>query len=134
MIGSAPARRGAGKAQQRTMPRAALWVMLTGLVVFADQAGAQHYDCSEETYRQMRPKVESLFGSGVLRKDPHSAAAVLVLDSYWEQLSASERQRFADRLVCAMAGSGKSLTHLTLKSLMTGKAVGEWTAGSLSVR
>jgi hypothetical protein len=116
------------------MPRAALWVMLTGLVVFADRAGAQHYECSEETYRQMRPKVESLFGSGVLRKDPHSAAAVLVLDSYWEQLSASERQRFADRLVCAMAGSGKSLTHLTLKSLMTGKAVGEWTAGSLRVR
>lgn len=108
--------------------------MLAGLVVFADQARAQHYECSEETYRRTRPKVESLFGSGVLRKDPRSPAAVLVLDNYWEQLSALEKQRFAERLVCAMAGSGRSLTHLTLKSLMTGKAVGEWSAGSLSVR
>ena len=116
------------------MPRAALLVVLTGLVVFAEAARAQHYECSEETYRRTRPKVESLFGSGVLRKDPHSMAAVLVLDTYWAQLTASERQRFADRLVCAMAGAGKTLSRLVLKSLTTGNALGEWTAGSLSVR
>jgi hypothetical protein len=120
--------------QQRTMPRAAFWLMLAGLVVFADAARAQHYECSEETYRKMRPKVESLFGSGVLRKDPHSTGAVLVLDTYWAQLTTSEKQRFADRLVCAMAGTGKTLSRLTLKSLATGTALGEWTAGTLSVR
>ncbi len=115
------------------MQKVALLVVLTGLV-FAAEARAQQYDCSAETYRRARPKVESLFGSGVLRKDPHSDAAVLVLDNYWVQLTAAEKRRFADRLVCAMAGTGNSLPVLTLKSLMTGKALGEWAAGSLSVR
>jgi hypothetical protein len=104
------------------------------LIILAGQVRAQQYDCSEETYRRARPKVESLFGAGVLRKDARSAASVLVLDNYWTQLTSTEKRRFADRLVCAMAGAGKSLAALTFRSLMTGKVLGEWAGGSLSVR
>ena len=104
------------------------------LFIFAVQAQAQQYECSEEIYHRVRPKVESLFGAGVLRKDARSAVSVLVLDNYWAQLTAPEKRRFADRLVCAMAGPGNSLPRLTLKSLMTGKVLGEWAGGSLSVR
>jgi hypothetical protein len=104
------------------------------LFILAGPARAQQYDCSDETYRRARPKVESLFGAGVLRKDTHSAGSVLVLDNYWAQLTAPEKRRFADRLVCAMAGAGKSLPGLTLKSLTTGKVLGEWAGGNLSVR
>jgi hypothetical protein len=104
------------------------------LLILAGQGRAQQYECSEETYRKARPKVESLFGAGVLRKDGRSAASVLVLDNFWTQLTAAEKRRFAERLVCAMAGAGRSLNGLTLKSLMTGKVLAEWAGGSLSVR
>jgi len=121
----------------RSNPLAAIGGVLTViafLFILAGEARAQQYECSEETYRRARPKVESLFGAGVLRKDARSTASVLVLDNFWTQLTAPEKRRFADRLVCAMAGAGKSLTGLTLKSLMTGKVLGEWAGGSLSVR
>lgn len=114
--------------------RAALLVIVAGLVILADEVRAQQYECSEELFHRVRPKVELLFGAGVLRNDPHSRASVLVLDGYWSQLTPTEKKRFADRLVCAMTGVGKSLPALTLKSLMTGKVIGEWAAGSLSVR
>ena len=104
------------------------------LLILAGQGRAQQYECSDETYRRARPKVESLFGAGVLRKDARSSASVLVLDNFWTQLTAPEKRRFADRLVCAMAGAGRSLPALTLKSLMSGKVLGEWAGGSLSVR
>lgn len=116
------------------MRKAALLVIVAGLVILADEVRAQQYECSEELFHRVRPKVESLFGAGVLRNDPHSRASVLVLDGYWSQLTPTEKKRFADRLVCAMTGVGKSLPALTLKSLMTGKVIGEWAAGSLSVR
>lgn len=114
--------------------KTALVVTAACLVLLSGQAGAQQYDCSAETYRQARPKVESLFGSGILRKDPRNAATVFVLDKYWTQLTAPEKTRFAERLVCAIAGVGKGLSALTVKSLMTGQILGEWAAGSLSVR
>jgi len=121
----------------RSKPVAAICGVLSVaafLLILAGQGRAQQYDCSEETYRKARPKVESLFGAGVLRKDARSTASVLVLDNFWTQLTAPEKRRFAERLVCAMAGAGMSLPGLTFKSLMTGKVLGEWAGGSLSVR
>jgi hypothetical protein len=116
------------------MRKTARLALVAGLVLFSGQVGAQQYDCSAETYHQARPKVESLFGSGILRNDPKNQSTVLVLDKYWTQLTAPEKARFAERLVCAIAGVGKGLPALTLKSLMSGKVLGEWAAGGLSVR
>jgi len=45
-----------------------------------------------------------------------------------------EKTRFAEEIVCATAGAGKALRGLMLKSLSTGKEIGEWGPfGGLSV-
>jgi hypothetical protein len=98
----------------------------TVLVAAAGTAPALAYDCSDKTHRVAKAKMELAFGLGILQNDPNHGLAVLIDDSYWTRMTFPQKTQFAEQLVCAIAGVGKGLTGITLKSLMTGKTVGEW--------
>jgi len=87
---------------------------------------AQAYDCSEKAYQHAHAKIVLAFGTGVLQNDPSGGVSVLVADGYWRGLTFPEKVRFAEEIVCATAGVGKGLSGLSLKSLSTGKVIGEW--------
>ena len=87
---------------------------------------AQAYDCSEKTYQHAHGKIILAFGTGVLQNDPGGGVSVLVSDDYWRRMTFPDKTRFAEEIVCATAGVGKGLSGLTLKSLSTGKVIGEW--------
>jgi hypothetical protein len=89
-------------------------------------SSARAYDCSEKTYQHAHAKIVLAFGAGILQNDPGGGVSVLVADNYWTRLTLPEKARFAEEIVCATAGADKGLSGLTLKSLSTGKVVGEW--------
>lgn len=108
-----------------------LWSISVTMVMIGQ---VQAYDCSEKTYQHAHAKIILAFGTGVLQNDPGGGVSVLVADGYWRRMTFPEKTRFAEEIVCATAGTGKGLSGLTLKSLSSGKVVGEWgPIGGLSV-
>lgn len=99
------------------------------LSLWISQAAA--YDCSPQTYALVYPQMDSLFHSGILQKG--QGISVMVNEDFWRQMPFNEKQAFSDRLVCAIAGSGKGLSLLTFRSNMTGNPIGEWSFGTLKV-
>ncbi len=74
------------------------------------------------------------FGFGILQNDPGGGVSVLVADDYWRRLTFPEKIRFAEEIVCAAAGADRGASGLSLKSLSTGKVIGEWGPfGGLSI-
>lgn len=71
------------------------------------------------------------FKLGILRND--SGAGVFISEAFWSQMSFSQKQAFADNLVCATAGVGRGLYRIRFRSDMTGKELGEWKTGILTV-
>jgi hypothetical protein len=108
-------------------------IAAAALGVLSGPATAQSYDCSEPTYQRVRPKIVVLFGAGILQNDPNGGVSVLVADRYWSSLTFPQKKDFADALVCAIAGAHKGLSGLTLKSLQSGKVIGEWAAATLTI-
>lgn len=81
--------------------------------------------------------MSAMFNIRALARDPDRAdfigVSVLVDDIVWRQMNFPAKKNFADKLVCAIAGEGKGLTELRLRSLSTGRILGDWKADHLDI-
>jgi hypothetical protein len=112
-----------------------LKIVLTiiGLLAVSTTA-ATAYDCSPETYKSARAKVGLAFATGRLAVNPTDKNAnVLISDQYWGTMPLPEKITFADAMVCAVAGVGKAMRSFQFRSLTTGKPVGDWNMGTLTL-
>ena len=75
--------------------------------------------------------MELAFGTGILKND--SGLSVFISETYWNQMKFEEKSRFAEALDCAVAGVGKSVAEMTFRSDRTGKTIGDWSWGTLTV-
>lgn len=106
-------------------------VMIFGLLALPGRV--QAYECSTEVYKDAYPKMDALFRAGTLQKGTGGALSVMINEAAWGGLTFNQKQAFADRLVCSIAGVGKGLYSLDIQSNMTGKVIGAWKLGTLSV-
>jgi hypothetical protein len=76
--------------------------------------------------------------AGNLKADPESGRdgitlSVFVSEAFWGRMTFLEKLDFAESLICAWAGVGKSILVLHLRSEMTGQVIGEWRLNRLTV-
>lgn len=112
----------------RTVP-----LVLLTCVVLAGEASA--YDCTQAVYDRAKVEMSLAFGTKTLENDKRGGGglSVLIDERFWRSLTINEKQSFSDRLACAVAGVGKGISSYTLRSKMTGKPVGEYSWGTLTV-
>lgn len=111
------------------------FLAMCGLALALGTGEARAYDCSTKTYQEAHTKIVLAFGTGILQNDPGGGVSVLVADGYWQRLTFPQKVHLAEQIVCATAGVDKGLSGLTLKSLSTGKVIGEWgPMGGLNVQ
>jgi len=91
------------------------------------------YDCTPTLYGSAKLQITALFATGVLENSSYNGANILIDDRFWRNMPFKEKEAFAERLICAAAGPGKGFSVLTIRSRMTGKPVGEWNMGTLSI-
>jgi len=94
---------------------------------------AEAYDCSQSRYDSAHKRMDLAFRTGVLSNDPRPPLSVFISERFWTSITFQQKQEFADALVCAVAGPGKGLSNLNLRSDMTGKIIGDWSWGKLTV-
>jgi hypothetical protein len=100
------------------------------LIITGGQSTA--YDCSEAKYQADHQRMDMAFKTGILRNDT-GGDSVFISEAYWRGLSFAQKNEFADALVCAVAGAGKGLRSMRFRSDMTGKLIGDWNMGTLTV-
>jgi hypothetical protein len=109
-------------------------IALTVLVAAVNAASAAHaLECTAPEYDRARSRIQLLFGMGILQNLPDHGLGVYVNDAYWARMTFPQKQNFAEELACAAAGVGKSLSMMTYKSLASGKVIGDWSLGTLTV-
>jgi len=104
---------------------------LATAVVIASWETSEARDCTEAQYKIDYPKIELAFGIGILRND--KGGDVFISEGYWTSLTFAQKVDFAESLSCAVAGVGKAIATITFRSDMTGKTIGEWHWGDLTV-
>jgi len=98
-------------------------------------ADAAHYDgCTEQKHKSDQLQMELAFGTGILKNDEKgSGLSVFVSEIYWNQMTFEQKTRFVEAFDCAVAGVGKSIAEMKFRSDRTGKTIGEWSWGTLTV-
>lgn len=108
---------------------------VTVVVLMAALCGsAAAYDCSSTKHKEARERIVFAIESGIIQPIPGGGSrAILLNDVFWSRLTFPQKQIFADELVCAAAGEGKGLRSIQIRSLMTGKPLGDWNMGTLTL-
>jgi hypothetical protein len=90
--------------------------------------------CSKQQYEADHLQMELAFGTGILKNDAKgSGLGVFISEAYWNQMTFEQKTRFAEAFDCAIAGVGKSIAEMKFRSDRTGKTIGEWSWGTLTV-
>jgi len=89
-------------------------------------------ECTAEQYKVDRLKMEIAFGAGLVR--PDTLSSVFISEKLWNGLTYAQKVDFVESLSCAVAGVGKAVSEMTFRSDMTGKVIGEWSWGGLTVK
>jgi len=72
------------------------------------------------------------FGSGVLRNLPEGqGSGVLVNDAYWARMNYRAKVGFMRNLECAIAGPGKALANIDVRSQRSYALLAKWEGGKL---
>jgi hypothetical protein len=103
------------------------------LTLSVTSGSASAYDCTQATYDRAYAEMDLAFKNRTLENDKQHRGDVLIDERFWRSLTINEKQSFVVRLVCALAGVGKTLRSYTLRSNMTGSPVGEYCWGKLTV-
>lgn len=101
------------------------------LVAMPLASTAWAYDCGEGKYSRDRLRVESLFTARLIALAPDRA--VLVDDHLWRRSTLFEKQILIEAIICSAAGPNKGLARMRMRSMMTGREIGVWDMGQLTV-
>lgn len=108
-------------------------VVILTTVLVAASVRCHARDCTASQHKTDKARMEAAFGAGILKNDKDAHPGVFISENYWRRLTFAETIEFTETLSCAVAGVGKALSDMRFRSDMTGKVVGVWSWGTLTV-
>lgn len=105
-----------------------------GIGIWSVAIADDYYKCTKAHYDESRTRILLAFGMEVLELDKRGLLDFFIDDRFWHSMTFNEKQLFAQRISCAAAGTGKAISSFTLNSKMTGKPVGNYSWGTLTVQ
>jgi hypothetical protein len=109
-------------------------LMLVFMLVALAVAPVWAVDCTMARHATDRALIDKLLKTGLLRADDsHPGRALFVDDRLWARLAYHQKTALIASFSCGVVGPEKELATLRLRSMMTGKTIGEWSYRTLTV-
>jgi hypothetical protein len=102
------------------------------ILVWCIPASAEDF-CTTDRYATCTSMIGKAYSMGVLKNDTSGGVSVFVNDRFWSIMDFQAKSNFARCLDCVGAKPGKILMSIQFRSMQTGKDIGKWWLGQLTV-